>query len=126
MEKEKLMSYVLGYKPNYIDENEVQFNFLNEAELEIIWRGISRKFCVYGTEWCPIEQENDEWFDNGYCFETEDLMIFPSFEEQNECEDCNGEGYTQEFVGCSRPASDCCGGCYASVSCECENRFYPL
>ena len=43
-----------------------------------------------------------------------------------ECEDCNGEGYTQEFVGCSRPASDCCGGCYASVSCECENRFYPL
>ena len=125
MEKEKLMSYVLGYKPDYIDENEVQFNFLNEAELEITWRGISRKFCVYGTEWCPIEQEDDEWFDNGYCFETEDLMQFSSFEEQNKCVHCDGDGYVNVFVGCTKPASLCCGGCDADVECECE-LFYPL
>jgi hypothetical protein len=127
MEKEKLMSHVLGYKPDYIDENEVQFNFINEAELEITWRGISRKFCVYGAEWCPIEQEDDEWFDDGYCFETEDLMEFTNFEEQNKCVHCDGKGYYEDDIShsCTTRMSDCCGGCTKSVICDCE-LFYPL
>lgn len=124
MEKEKLMSYVLGYKPDYIDESEVVFTFLNQSELQINWRGISRKFCVYGTEWCPIEQEDDEWFDNGYCFETEDLMKFTNFEEENTCVHCNGKG-VQETLYCTKPASECCMSCYETEECECE-LFYPL
>ena len=124
MEKEKLMSYVLGYKPDYIDESEVVFTFLNQSELQINWRGISRKFCVYGTEWCPIEQEDDEWFDNGYCFETEDLMQFTNFEEENTCVHCNGKG-VQETLYCTKPASECCMSCYETEECECE-LFYPL
>ncbi len=123
MEKEKLMSYVLGYKPDYIDESEVVFTFLNQSELQINWRGISRKFCVYGTEWCPIEQE-DDGFDNGYCFETEDLMEFSNFEEENTCIHCNGKG-TQETLYCTKPASECCGSCYETEECDCE-LFYPL
>ena len=124
MEKEKLMSYVLGYKPDYIDESEVVFTFLNQSELQINWRGISRKFCVYGTEWCPIEQEDDEWFDNGYCFETSDLMQFTNFEEENTCVHCNGKG-TQQRLYCTKPASECCMSCYETEECECE-LFYPL
>ena len=127
MEKEKLMSYVLGYRPDYIDESEVVFTFLNQSELQINWRGISRKFCVYGTEWCPIEQEDDEWFDNGYCFETSDLMEFTSFKEENACTSCDGKGYYEDDVThlCTKRMSDCCGGCTAKVECECE-LFYPL
>ena len=124
MEKEKLMSYVLGYRPDYIDESEVVFTFLNQSELQINWRGISRKFCVYGTEWCPIEQEDDEWFDNGYCFETSDLMQFENFEEENTCVHCNGKG-TQQRLYCTKPASECCMSCYETEECECE-LFYPL
>ena len=124
MEKEKLMSYVLGYKPDYIDESEVVFTFLNQSELQINWRGISRKFCVYGTEWCPIEQEDDEWFDNGYCFETEDLMQFTNFEEENTCVHCNGKG-VQETLYCTKPASECCMSCYETEECDCE-LFYPI
>ena len=127
MEKEKLMSYVLGYKPDYIDESEVVFTFLNQSELQINWRGISRKFCVYGTEWCPIEQEDDEWFDNGYCFETSDLMEFENFKEENTCVHCNGKGYYEDDAThlCTKRMSDCCGGCTRKVECECE-LFYPL
>ena len=124
MEKEKLMSYVLGYRPDYIDESEVVFTFLSQSELQINWRGISRKFCVYGTEWCPIEQEDDEWFDDGYCFETEDLMAFENFAEENVCIHCNGKG-TQERLYCTKPASECCMSCYETEECECE-LFYPL
>ena len=124
MEKEKLMSYVLVYKPDYIDESEVVFTLLNQSELQINWRGISRKFCVYGTEWCPIEQEDDEWFDNGYCFETSDLMQFTNFEEENTCVHCNGKG-TQQRLYCTKSASECCGSCYETEECECE-LFYPL
>lgn len=124
MEKEKLMSYVLGYKPDYIDESEVVFTFLSQAELQINWRGISRKFCVYGTEWCPIEQEDDEWFDDGYCFETEDLMEFENFSKENVCIHCNGKG-VQEVLYCTKPASDCCGSCQEYEKCDCE-LFYPL
>ena len=124
MEKEKLMSYVLGYKPDYVDESEVVFTFLNQSELQINWRGISRKFCVYGTEWCPIEQEDDEWFDDGYCFETEDLMEFENFAEENTCVHCNGKG-TQERLYCNKSTSECCGSCYETEECECE-LFYPL
>ena len=124
MEKEKLMSYVLGYKPDYVDESEVVFTFLNQSELQINWRGISRKFCVYGTEWCPIEQEDDEWFDDGYCFETEDLMEFENFAEENTCIHCNGKG-TQERLYCTKSASECCMSCYETEECECE-LFYPL
>lgn len=124
MEKEKLMSYVLGYKPDYIDESEVVFTLLNQSELQINWRGISRKFCVYGTEWCPIEQEDDEWFDDGYCFETEDLMEFENFAEENTCIHCNGKG-TQERLYCTKSASECCMSCYETEECECE-LFYPL
>ena len=127
MEKEKLMSYVLGYKPDYIDESEVVFTFLNQSELQINWRGISRKFCVYGTEWCPIEQEDDEWFDDGYCFETEDLMEFENFAEENVCIHCNGDGYVYNDTSgqCTTRMSDCCGGCGNNVECDCE-LFYPL
>lgn len=124
MEKEKLMSYVLGYRPDYIDESEVVFTFLNQSELQINWRGISRKFCVYGTEWCPIEQEDDEWFDNGYCFETEDLMQFENFVEENTCIHCNGKG-TQQRLYCTKSASECCMSCYETEECDCE-LFYPL
>lgn len=37
------------------------------------------------------------------------------------CKECNGKGFTEMFVGCSKPASMCCGGCVQDVECHvCE------
>lgn len=33
------------------------------------------------------------------------------------CQECGGDGYYEEIV-CSRPASNCCGGCYSEKPCE--------
>lgn len=36
-----------------------------------------------------------------------------------ECFECNGNGYVDStYPVCSKPASECCGGCYESVECE--------
>lgn len=34
-----------------------------------------------------------------------------------ECETCHGEGIVEFGPDCSRPASDCCGGCYREAPC---------
>lgn len=39
-------------------------------------------------------------------------------EAQLECDECGGSGYVEEGPYCSRPASDCCGGCFTEVPCS--------
>ena len=36
------------------------------------------------------------------------------------CDDCDNEGYYWLIGQCSRPVSDCCGGCETRVKCECK------
>lgn len=52
-----------------------------------------------------------------------DLNVFGSFEDQNVCIHCNGEGYTENGPYCNKPASECCGGCYTQVECDCEFNY---
>ena len=33
------------------------------------------------------------------------------------CRNCDGTGNEEVFIGCSRPAWDCCGGCVRDYSC---------
>ena len=117
-----IIKNVVGRRPRKVANEKVRFFFQSKESLVIEYNGVSKEFQLFDTTWFDI---NDEEFENPL-FETKQLMIFPDFEEQNECEDCHGEGYTEEFIGCSRPASECCGGCTANVICECENRFYSL
>ena len=35
------------------------------------------------------------------------------------CSVCSGVGYTMVGPECSMPASECCGGCYKEVFCDC-------
>lgn len=35
-----------------------------------------------------------------------------------ECPECHGQGLNEFFVGCSKPASECCGGCTVEYKCE--------
>lgn len=37
------------------------------------------------------------------------------------CSVCSGVGYVMVGPECSRPASECCGGCYKEFSCDCCN-----
>jgi len=34
------------------------------------------------------------------------------------CPECDGEGHYESGPECSRPASECCGGCYKTYKCE--------
>tara|TARA_R110001606_G_scaffold287110_1_gene435262 strand:+ start:145 stop:492 length:348 start_codon:yes stop_codon:yes gene_type:complete len=34
-----------------------------------------------------------------------------------DCPDCDGEGYAEIGPDCSKPASECCGGCYTTQEC---------
>lgn len=115
----EIIEKVIGYNPRKVAKEEVEFTFLSKESLTINYRGMTRDFIVDSSY--VYEEEG-----NKILFETSDLMLFPRFEELNECEDCNGQGYTEEFVGCTKPASECCGGCTANVKCDCENRFYTL
>ena len=37
------------------------------------------------------------------------------------CRECKGKGTIEAFVGCSKPASMCCGGCVQDFECHvCE------
>jgi hypothetical protein len=35
-----------------------------------------------------------------------------------ECRECRGKGIIEAFVGCSKPASMCCGGCVQDFDCH--------
>lgn len=35
-----------------------------------------------------------------------------------ECPECDGNGFHEIGPECSRPASDCCGGCYRKEGCD--------
>ncbi len=37
------------------------------------------------------------------------------------CKVCLGKGYFMIGPECSNPASECCGGCYREVNCDCCN-----
>jgi hypothetical protein len=45
-----------------------------------------------------------------------------------ECKECNGVGSFEYGPECSKPASNCCGGCYKTVQCSaCEgNKTYSV
>ena len=41
-------------------------------------------------------------------------------ELESYCDDCDNEGYYWLIGQCSRPTSECCGGCETRVKCECK------
>lgn len=60
--------------------------------------------------------------------DVEVLKGFNGFIELAECSECNGEEktYIDTAHDCSRPISDCCGGCGHYVACECENKIFEV
>jgi len=38
-------------------------------------------------------------------------------DKREPCKTCGGEGYIEYGPSCSRPASDCCGGCFTQEAC---------
>lgn len=46
------------------------------------------------------------------------LMNFiKEYNEQHTCTTCDNEGTIQVLENCGKPASDCCGGCFAKKDC---------
>lgn len=44
-------------------------------------------------------------------------MEFKNNFKYKDCPECRGDGYT-EHRECSKPTSECCGGCYKKLWCE--------
>lgn len=117
---DSLFKKVFGYLPEHFNPKEITFSGNdNSGLLKISYEENSEELLV--TENNELLNENDE-----FVIYFSDLYIFPTFEEFNTCPSCNGEGYTEEFIGCSRPASDCCGGCTAKVECDCEDKPFKI
>lgn len=47
--------------------------------------------------------------------------VLSIWEQANVCQNCGGTGFVEQS-NCSKPASECCGGCFMDVPCiECNN-----
>jgi len=69
--------------------------------------------CFDGMAWIE-ETELGE-----YCVETLENES-EKFNHFNRCTNCDGKGYTEEINCSTYSGSDCCGGCYVEVQCDCE------
>jgi hypothetical protein len=130
MTREKVIEYTIGYKPEVFHYDEVVFESLNDdVSIRINYLGMERDFYVFMKEWFPLDWKDDEEEDTYEPFTTRQLMqMFEQFDEINICTECYGEGFYEVFQGCSRPASDCCGGCTRKEVCNClesDKLFQP-
>jgi len=53
-------------------------------------------------------------------YSVEELEKSEAFKEFNKCPNCGGDGYDEELKCPVGSASDCCGGCYEKIECNCE------
>lgn len=130
MTREKIIEYVIGYKPEIFHYDEVVFEVLSDdVSIRINYLGMERDFYVFMKEWFPIEWKDDEEEDSYEPFTTRQLMqLFKQFDEINICIECDGKGYYEVFQQCGKPASDCCGGCVRKEECYClesDKLFQP-
>lgn len=97
-----------------IDISSFKFELFND-NLRVWYNKNSKQFTHEG-EFCFSYKKGDSY---GY-------LDFPAevIEEVNVCQKCYGDGVVESGPFCSMPASECCGGCYEQVSCECELPFY--
>lgn len=127
MTREKVIRHVIGYTPEFVKESDVVFEIINQTRLKINWNGMERVFEVFLSEWNPIDLDDDVDEDVAYCFTTRDLMqLFSNFREINVCNDCLGTGYYEEREECYKSASECCGGCYVQISCDCKDLIFTV
>jgi hypothetical protein len=132
MTEEKIIEYVIGYKPEIFKKDAIVFEITqDELEISINYLGMERHFYVEFSEWYPVVWKDDEEEDFYIPFTTEQLMkYFPLFRKINICKDCEGEGsYEQDTTHlCTRRMNDCCGGCSKMVECDCDNnsKIFPL
>jgi hypothetical protein len=127
MTREKIIRHVIGYKPEFVKDSEVSFEVINQSRIKINWNGMERTFEVFLSEWNPIDLDDEFDEDVAYCFTTEDLMhLFSHFREVNVCNDCLGTGYYEQREECYKPSSECCGGCYQKVLCDCRDLIFPV
>jgi len=127
MTRENVIRHVVGYKPDFVKDSDVSFEIINHSRLKINWNGMERTFEVFLSEWNPIDLDDEFDEDVAYCFTTKDLMqLFSHFREINVCNDCLGTGYYEQRKECFKSASECCGGCYENVLCDCVDSIFPV
>ena len=97
----------------------IRFEFLNNEEIKVFDKstGCDSIITIYDAEVYNFEGDV-------ICF-VRDLDLFEHFLELNVCEYCNGDGYyeSDSSSACTKPASECCGGCSVTIECECEIPF---
>ena len=121
-----IIKHVVKHKLRMVNNEEVEFELDNYGGIIIRYDGSERSFYVDGNEW--FVSDVDEFEEGGCLFTTTDLMMYDSFAELNECQDCFGEGFYETDVSyeCTTYIGDCCGGCTSEVACECTNRRFEL
>lgn len=121
-----IIKHVVKHKLRMVNNEEVEFELDNYGGIIIRYDGSERSFYCDGNEW--FASDVDEFEQGGCLFTTTDLMMYDSFAELNECQDCFGEGFYEADVSyeCTTYIGDCCGGCTSEVACECTNRKFEL
>lgn len=130
MTREKIVEYIIGYKPEMYKFDDVTFEVLKgDTSVRANYLGMERDFYVEFGEWFPTEWKDDEECDSYEPFTTREInTFFNSFSQLNICTDCDGAGWYEVYQECTRPASECCGGCVEKVECYCsdESKLFPL
>jgi hypothetical protein len=112
----KTNRYLKTNKPSDIKIDIYSFNFEVFNDNLRVWYNENSKQFTHEGEFCFSYKKGDDY---GY-------LDFPKevIEEVNICQKCFGTGILDSGPSCSMPASECCGGCYEQVDCECETPFY--
>ena len=116
--QEKIFKKIFGVEAPKILNFNLDFTLLDSETIGIVYEDLYRNL-IFNDETFDLYDEDGEIIGN-----VKDFEIFESFKEFNECPDCYGEGYYEDDISgqCTKYIGDCCGGCTASVKCECENK----
>jgi hypothetical protein len=120
--KQQVYKMIFGSDTSEIMDFDLKFEIIDTEQMDVHYQG--QTVTLY------YDYENNTLFnDEGEIIGSlKDLLVFNNFEVLCECQDCYGEGYYEDDISgqCSKYIGDCCGGCTATVKCDCENKPFNI
>lgn len=121
MKRNEIITKIFDQVPNdFFKVNFTDIDGYGEVKVTLITAEEEINKNIFIDETFVFNEEGDE------ILETTDIFSLDEFKDFLDCPDCHNENEIDVFVGCSRPASDCCGGCSKIIKCEHEDYYFKF
>jgi dihydropteroate synthase len=105
-----------NYSLSFIDPTLTELVKMYKHDINIYERVLKRLELRYKR----INEPTNESIIDLYAEMTPSTRAEVRAELEAYCDDCDNDGYYWLIGQCSRPTSECCGGCETRVKCECK------